>query len=442
MSPGGEFKGGEDSTVYSSDITPLSLAAQNGDYKMVRMLLARGHEVEKPHAPNCLCPKCKSILREHGAALSRIRLNSYSAICNPCYICQVTDDPILYAFLLDGELNQSALMDKEFRAEYGDLAAEVRGFTVDLLSQCRNTAEVELLLKLPEGFDLRSHKTNFPRLQLALDHKQKEFVANSMVQQVLTAHWLGEFRSWPRLPLGMKVLQVLARVILLPVICMLLLVVPWLRQLKKYHSPLNRFLLSLASYSLFLLYVLMVNILDTGRYKRGAPNTGFEGLVVIFVIGHVWATIRQVWVAGYKRFFKAPWNWYDICMETFFVLSFLFWIFSVMEVLNDQMFKRKVLERKFWNSYDATLVHEALFAVATVLACGKLAYYCLQSSRLGPLQVSMGKMAVHIGYFLILCFLINTSFAVPLTRMYAYYDGMKQTDADGNSKSQLSTFTS
>ncbi|GIX80170.1 hypothetical protein CEXT_131541, partial [Caerostris extrusa] len=32
---------------------------------------------------------------------------------------------------------------------YGDLAAEVRGFTVDLLNQCRNTAEVELLLKLP-----------------------------------------------------------------------------------------------------------------------------------------------------------------------------------------------------------------------------------------------------------------------------------------------------
>ncbi|CAL1277747.1 unnamed protein product [Larinioides sclopetarius] len=187
---------------------------------------------------------------------------------------------------------------------------QVRGFTVELLNQCRNTAEVEMLLKLPQGFNLQSQKTNYPRLQLALDYKQKEFVANSLVQQVLTGHWLGEFRSWPRRSLIRKILHVFFRVILLPFICILLLVTPWLKQLGKYHSPLNRFLLSLASYLLFLTSVFMINILDKGRFGKGAPGTGFEGVVVVFVFGHIWSTIRQFWVEGYQRFFRAPWNLY------------------------------------------------------------------------------------------------------------------------------------
>ncbi|GFV95851.1 transposable element Tcb2 transposase [Trichonephila clavipes] len=164
----------------------------------------------------CLCPKCKSILREHGSSLSRIRLNSYKAICNPSYICQVTDDPILYSFLLDSEMNKSARMDKEFKnnliqsasklgleesflfqqdndpkhtarvvrewllynvrkqTDYAELREQVRSFTVELINQCRNTDEVELLLKLPGGFDFDTQKTEFPRLQIALDYKQKE----------------------------------------------------------------------------------------------------------------------------------------------------------------------------------------------------------------------------------------------------------------------------
>ncbi|GIY41092.1 short transient receptor potential channel 6, partial [Caerostris extrusa] len=189
MSPGGEFKGGEDSTVYSSDITPLSLAAQNGDYKMVRMLLARGHEVEKPHAPNfCrfretialflfdmsagLCPKCKSILREqaprsHPAELLQRHLQSQLHLSSDGRSDSVrlppgrrTQPECTHGQGVQGFTNQGDNILISL-VEYGDLAAEVRGFTVDLLNQCRNTGEVELLLKLPEGFDLRSHKTSF-----------------------------------------------------------------------------------------------------------------------------------------------------------------------------------------------------------------------------------------------------------------------------------------
>ncbi|GFR34080.1 short transient receptor potential channel 4 [Trichonephila clavata] len=324
--------------------------------------------------------------------------------------------------------------------EYEELKEQVRSFTVELIDQCRNTDEVELLLKLPGGFDFDTQKTEFPRLQIALDYKQKEFVAQSMVQQVLTGHWLGEFRSWPRLSLLYKTLHILGRLLLFPVLCILLLVIPWVPRLRKYHSPINRFLLSLSSFLFFFMCVCGVNMMNVGQAVRGPPSSGFEPVVVIFSLGHVWSSIRQFWAQGVIRFIRAPWNWYDLCMHFFFISTFIFWLVSLLNLVSDDVNKAK-MERKLWYKYDPTLVHEGLYAIASVLAAGKLGYYCLQSSRLGPLQVSMGKMAIQIGLFLVLFFLIITAFSMPLTRMYAYYAGMVRNLPGGKTASHQSTFT-
>ncbi|GFU00253.1 hypothetical protein NPIL_359881 [Nephila pilipes] len=55
-------------------------------------------------------------------------------------------------------------------------------------------------------------------------------------------------------------------------------------------------------------------------------------------------------------------------------------------MLDDEANER-IVERKLWMGTDATLLHEGFYAIVSVLAAGKLGYYCLQSSRLGPLQV-------------------------------------------------------
>ncbi|KAG8186516.1 hypothetical protein JTE90_004845 [Oedothorax gibbosus] len=101
---------------------------------MVRMLIERGHVISKPHAPDCLCSSCKTFLRDSGSSMSQIRLNAYKAVANPTYIWQVTDDPILYCFEIDREIETCSDMDKEFKVEYEQLGTEVRDFTVQLLS--------------------------------------------------------------------------------------------------------------------------------------------------------------------------------------------------------------------------------------------------------------------------------------------------------------------
>lgn len=101
-----------------------------------------------------------------------------------------------------------------------------------------------------------------------------QFLAYPMVQQVLSAFWLGDFIKWPRLHFYQKICHVFVRALLFPIICIALLLAPQGKILKKLQAPVNRFLLNLASYILFLFFVFLLNYLDTGNFSRGPPRTG------------------------------------------------------------------------------------------------------------------------------------------------------------------------
>lgn len=47
--------GCENSTEFPAHLTPLMLAAQCGHFKIIRLLLKRGHTIQIPHKPKCLC---------------------------------------------------------------------------------------------------------------------------------------------------------------------------------------------------------------------------------------------------------------------------------------------------------------------------------------------------------------------------------------------------
>ena len=67
----------------------------------------------------------------------------------------------------------------EYREEYEEIAQQCRKLSVELLDQCIETSEVQLILQESTGankYFRHSSYMKYPRLRLAIEHNHKEFV--------------------------------------------------------------------------------------------------------------------------------------------------------------------------------------------------------------------------------------------------------------------------
>ncbi|XP_022252620.1 transient-receptor-potential-like protein [Limulus polyphemus] len=171
--PDAEYCGSKYSSEFPAEVTPLHLAIQKGDFAIVSLLLERGHRIERPHIPSCLCNVCKESLRNPSYDLAAWRMSCYRAISSPIYVALTSDDPILATFLLHDELQLCISMDEQYREEYVIMCEDLRQFAVDLISMCESQLEVKLVLS-QEFSDTRNIHTVYPTLYLALELSQKE----------------------------------------------------------------------------------------------------------------------------------------------------------------------------------------------------------------------------------------------------------------------------
>ena len=79
-----------------------------------------------------------------------------------------------------------------------------------------------------------------------------------------------------------------------------------------------------------------------------------------------------------------------------FLTAFACWGWAALDVKwNDHV----TLPRKYWSEYDPTIIGEALYAIATILAFGKLIYFFQIGNHLGPLQVRDNTLCTaHVAY--------------------------------------------
>lgn len=437
-SPGLEYVGVTHSSDFPDHVTPLILAAQCGHYEIIEMLIKRGHILAKPHHPSCRCAECRIRLEDEDLLHAEtLRLNLYRAVCNPAYICHSTNDPILVAFLLSRELKDCANLIPEFRVAYNELSTAISLFAVELIACCRSTEETELILKQHAGVEAAGNFI-FPRLVLAMDFKQREFVAHPNTQQIVEAEWHGEWHEWVLKPVLFKLIYAFSRLFVLPFITLMCVLMPNHSLVKHSKIPLNKLLIHNIMYMVFLIIIFLQSNVDKTGQKRAPPDSGLEPVIMLFVAGYVWGYLRICAIKGPARHFRGLWSWNDLIMYILFVLTFLFWIASYMDAKhNDQM----DLERKYWHQLDPILISEGTFAIATIMAFFRLLYLCRLNYYLGPLQIALGKMGADMAQFLSIFTIIIIAFTAGLCRFYQYYDGMVQTDeASGIKTQQVSSF--
>ncbi|VDO73908.1 unnamed protein product, partial [Onchocerca flexuosa] len=105
-------------SAFTSDMTPIILAAHKNNYECIKLLLDKKATILHPHDVRCLCKECVQAKAEDSLCFSRSRINTYRALTSPSLICLSSRDPILYAFELSYELRRLSNIENEFRNEY------------------------------------------------------------------------------------------------------------------------------------------------------------------------------------------------------------------------------------------------------------------------------------------------------------------------------------
>lgn len=436
IAPSLEFVGVTHSSDFPDYMTPLILAAQHGHFELIEMLIERGHMISKPHSPRCRCDDCILHLeRDDLLHAETLRLNLYKAITNPAFICHSTNDPILSAFQLCVELRTCSWLVVEFRTQYEELAEEIANFAVDLIACCRSTTEMEVVLSQTAGMPPNNYM--FPRLVLAMDLKQKAFVAHPNTQQLVESAWHGDWHDYHIRPNAWKILYPIYRICVLPFIAIMCIAIPSHPLVVHWRIPLNKMISHTAGYIVFLVLIFLESNINKLHQKRQPPNSGLEPIIGIFVAGHTWNCLRMCLLQGPSRYFKALWNWHAIVTNFFFIMTFLFWIASFWDAKKND---RVDLERKYWHQLDPVLLAEGTFASATVLAYLRLMYFCRLNYYMGPVQISLGKMFSDIAKYVTIFVIILFAFTCAMCRFYQYYDGMVQVDSNGIKTQQVSSF--
>lgn len=270
-----------------------------------------------------------------------------------------------------------------------------------------------------------------------MDYKQKTFVAHPNTQQIVEATWCGDWHEYKLKSLVVSYLLPIIRIFALPVIALMCLAMPNHSLTKHWSIPLNKMISHIAAYIVFLIIIFLESNLDKTGQKREPPNSGLEIVIVVIVAGNIWSNIRMLLLIGPSAYFKKLWNWHAVINNTLFVLTFLFWLASYFDAINNDQVD---LERKYWHHLDPLLIAEGTFAVAVIMAFFKLLFFCRLNYYLGPLQISLGKMCADMAKYFTIFAIIIISFTAGLCRFYQYYDGMVQIDENEMKTQQVSSF--
>ncbi|KAM9728926.1 short transient receptor potential channel 6a isoform 2-T2 [Menidia menidia] len=462
----------EDGTRFSHDVTPVILAAHCQEYEIVHTLLSKGARIDHPHDYFCGCDSCNYQQQFDSFSHSRSRINAYRGLASPAYLSLSNEDPVLAALELSNELAVLADTEKEFKNDYSRLSSQCKDYVVGLLDLCRSTEEVEAILNgetvAEDSYEVPG-RPSLTRLKLAIKYELKKFVAHPNCQQQLLSIWYENLPGLRQQTTAIKLLVVLAVAIALPGLAMAYWITPCSRVGKVMRSPFMKFVAHASSFTIFLgLLILnaadrfagttllpnMTHLQHPGSQlksdplllyrKTTTPFTWMEILIISWVMGMIWAEVKEIWSQGPGEYLVEPWNFLDFGMLAIFLASFSC-RFSAMrhaDLAQAYVYKHcKTLvklppeihyftqARLYWMPSDPQLVSEGLYAVAVVLSFSRIAYILPANESFGPLQISLGRTVKDIFKFMVIFLLVFLAFMIGMFNLYSYYLGAKQNDA-------------
>ncbi|XP_064074481.1 transient-receptor-potential-like protein isoform X2 [Vanessa tameamea] len=435
--------------TFTPDITPLMLAAHKNNYEIIKILLDRGATLPDPHDIRCGCDECIRDTNEDSLRHSMARLNAYRALASPSLIALSATDPILTAFQLSWELRNLAFAEQESKAEYLELRRKAQKFAVDLLDQSRSTQELAIILNHdPEEppFEEGEHM-KLARLELAIDFKQKKFVAHPNIQQLLATIWYEGVPGFRRKSTLEKIMIIIRVALLFPFYCCTYMIAPNCSTGKLMRKPFMKFLIHASSYLFFLLILIlvsqraevkiiqmfgpdwMINNLEKELLKqRGIGPTYLEMLICIYVLGFIWEETHEIYVQGIRCYLRNMWNFIDFTRNSLYVavavLRFAAYIQQSAEIQRDP--QTKYIPREDWDAFDPQLIAEGLFAAANIFSALKLVHLFSINPHLGPLQISLGRMVIDIVKFFFIYSLVLFAFACGLNQLLWYFADLEK----------------
>ncbi|CAF4762491.1 unnamed protein product [Pieris macdunnoughi] len=432
------------SATFTSDITPLILAAHRNHYEILKLLLDRGATLPVPHDVKCGCDECVKSSNEDSLRHSQARINSYRALSSPSLIALSSADPVLTAFELSWELNNLSHMETEFRVEYKALRQQVQEFATSLLDHTRTSQELEIMLNYnPWEMDCwePGERQTLGRLKLAIKYKQKMFVAHPNVQQLLGAIWYEGLPGFKRKNIVGQCVQVAKLGAMFPIYCSIYMMSPESEYGQFMKKPFVKFICHSSSYMLFLSLLSLASqraeflVLEYSgiswlqelveywkAHERGSLPGLIEFCVIVYIASLIWGEIRSLWNGGILEYISDLWNMVDFITNMFYIawicLRFSSWYIVQRDYKSG---KDPWYPRERWDSFDPMLLSEGAFAAGMIFSFLKLVHIFSINPHLGPLQVSLGRMILDIMKFFFVYMLVLFAFGCGLNQLMWYY---------------------
>ncbi|VDK46077.1 unnamed protein product [Anisakis simplex] len=391
-------------SAFTPDITPIILAAHKDNYECIKLFLDKKATIPHPHDVRCSCKDCLNAKAEDSLRLSRSRINAYRALASPSLICLSTKDPILYAFELSYELRRLSYIENEFRSEYQELSQLCQKFSVNMLDQVRGSKELEIVLNHTTNAweEVTQHKSlhlchQLARLKLAVQLRQKRFVAHPNCQQLLASIFYEGVPGFRNRHFLFKVLLILCVSVSFPILSIVYLIAPKSSIAEITRKPFIKFLCHSASYCFFLFLLILAsqrinydNVLNSAsvsanfgeldpdrKERRGPPPTPVEWAILAWVIGLIWVEIKQLWDAGLYDYCYNLWNILDFITNSLYLCTFALRCVAYYQVeaeMRDPLKQHigRRLQRRDWDAWDPTLISECVFATANIFSSLKL----------------------------------------------------------------------